>query len=213
MAPKDNTAREARGVSSPWSRFVQAIKADHATLQRYDEKYAADARPPSSLPRDLVSRIGFQMMACLRLVRLCDEARVPLAPKVLTRLVRHVYGSDIHWDAQIDDGVVLVHGMGIAMSHAARVRSGSIISQNVTIGDGIDPVTRRIGAPDVGKNVHIGAGATLIGPITIGAGSKIMPGVVLSRSVPPASLVEAPTPNVKPRGGAAAPREEPQGGS
>ncbi len=208
MNPRD-AAPEARDARSPWSRFVAAIRADHATLQRYDEKYAAGSRPPSSLTSDIASRIGLQMMACLRLVRLCRDAGVPLAPKVLTRAIRHLYGSDIHWDAQIDDGVVLVHGMGIAMSHAARVRSGAILSQNVTIGDGVDPVTRELGAPDVGEDVHIGAGATLIGPITVGAGSKIMPGVVLARSVPPNSLVEAPTPNVKPRGGGAAPRAEP----
>jgi serine O-acetyltransferase len=95
--------------------------------------------------------------------------------------------------------VMIVHGMGIAVSHAARVGPGVILSQNVTLGMGRHPETCEIGGPTVEKNVFIGPGATLLGPITIGAGSKIMPGCVVTRSVPPDSLVAAATPTVKQR--------------
>ena len=43
------------------------------------------------------------------------------------------------------------------------------------------------------------AGATVLGPITIGARTKIMPGCVVVRSVPPDSIVEAPPATVRPR--------------
>ena len=184
---------------SPWSRFVRSVRADHAMVRHYDAKYASRDRRVSPLPKDLVERIGLQMMAVLRLTRFFVDAGVPVAPKVLARLTRALYGADIHWDARFDDGIVIVHGMGLAISHAAHIGSGSILSQNVTIGDGTDPVTREVGAPTIKENVHIGPGATLIGPITIGAGSKIMPGVVLNQSVPPGSLVEAPAPVIRPR--------------
>jgi serine acetyltransferase len=45
----------------------------------------------------------------------------------------------------------------------------------------------------------VGPGATLLGPITIGAGTKIMAGVVLIQSVPPQSVVQSPTPIVRTR--------------
>src|SRR5262249_20694207 len=79
------------------------------------------------------------------------------------------------------------------------VGPGCILFQNVTLGMGIDPVTRKSGAPTVEANVHLMPGATLLGPITIGEGSKVMAGAVLTESVPADSLVETPSPNVKPR--------------
>jgi serine acetyltransferase len=54
---------------------------------------------------------------------------------------------------------------------------------------GIDPETGAMGAPTLERNVHVGPGATLIGPILVGEGTKIMAGSVLNRSVPPNSLV------------------------
>ena len=52
-----------------------------------------------------------------------------------------------------------------------------------------------------GSNVHVGVGATLVGPIVIGESSKVMAGCFVRTSVPPRSLVEAPAPIVRPRGG------------
>ena len=132
-------------------------------------------------------------------MRFFSDAGVPLAPKIVSRLIRYVHGADIHWDAELAPGVVIVHGMGIAVSHAARVASGALLSQNVTLGKGRHPETGEIGGPTIEKNVFLGAGATLVGPITIGAGSKVMPGCVVLRSVPPDSLVAAATPIVRPR--------------
>lgn len=180
-------------------RFASAVRADHDMLRHYDDKYAPEERPPRALARDLVQRLGFQMMTAYRLMRLFAEAGVPLAPQVMGRLIRLLYGADIHYDARFAEGVVIVHGMGIAVSHAARVGSGVILSQNVTLGDGVDAQTRTAGAPTIEEGVHVGPGATIIGPVTIGARSKIMPGAVVRESVPGGSLVETPAPRVVPR--------------
>jgi serine O-acetyltransferase len=87
----------------------------------------------------------------------------------------------------------------MAISHGARVGRGCILNQGVTLGAGIDPHTRETGAPRLEENVHVGAGATLIGPITIGANTKIMPGALVLSSVPPGSLVEVPAAIARPR--------------
>ena len=92
-----------------------------------------------------------------------------------------------------------IFGLGLAISYAARVRHGCILFQNVTLGYGPDPETKVGGAPLLEKNVHVGIGATLYGPITVGEGTKIMAGCVLSRSVPARSIVEAPVPQTSPR--------------
>jgi serine acetyltransferase len=78
-----------------------------------------------------------------------------------------------------------------------------ILAHSVSLGEGIDPVTRAVGGPNIEEFVHIAPGAILIGPITIGARSKIMPGAVVLTSVPPDSLVESPPCRIGPRAGRA----------
>jgi serine acetyltransferase len=191
---------------SAWARFVASVRADHAQQLEFDQRYTSDVRESGgALARDLVQRIGLQMMAAYRLMRLMRELGVPVAPKIASRMIRFFYGSDIHWNAQLADGVTIVHGMGLAISGAAKVGSRCLIFHNVTLGEAIDPKTRATGAPTIEDDVHIGPGATLLGPITIGSGSKIMAGTVVTQSVPRNSLVEAPTPfvisRVRPRDG------------
>lgn len=180
-----------------WRGMVDAVREDHAMLRHYDAKYTGglrDGRAP--LVRDLVTRIGFQMLGAYRVMRFCVDAEIPLAPRVASRMIRHLYGSDIHWEARLEPGVVIVHGMGLAVSRAARVERGVILFQNVTIGLGTDPESGQVGAPHVERDVHVGSGSTLIGPITLGARCKVTANCLLRASVPPDSLVEAPAPTV-----------------
>jgi serine O-acetyltransferase len=186
-----------RRVRRAWRDMANAVREDHAMLHHYDWKYAAGARDPSSaLVRDLITRVGFQLIAACRVMRFCADTGLPLAPRIASRMIRHVYGADVHWEAQLEPGIVLVHGMGLAVSRAARVQRGAILFQNVTLGMGIDPETRNVGAPTIERDVHVGAGSTLIGPITLGARSKVTANCLVRASVPPDSLVEAPPPTV-----------------
>jgi serine O-acetyltransferase len=199
VTPRSFGARLDR-TRSAWRSMVDAVRADHAMLRHYDAKYAGDLRGADSrLARDLVTRIGFQMLAACRVMRFCVDAEIPLAPRVASRMIRHAYGSDVHWEAQLEPGIVIVHGMGLAVSRSARVDRGAILFQNVTLGMGTDPATRSIGAPLVECDVHVGAGSTLIGPITIGARSKVTGNCLVRSSVPADSLVEAPEPVVSAR--------------
>jgi serine O-acetyltransferase len=111
----------------------------------------------------------------------------------MSRFIRHIYGADVHWNADIAPGVQIVHGMGIAISPKARIGRNVILFQNVTLGESSG------GAPDVGANVHIGPGATLLGPIVIGADSKIVAGTVVRESIPASSIVGGTEPPVRAR--------------
>ena len=66
-------------------------------------------------------------------------------------------------------------------------------------GMGRDGESGRNGAPVLEEGVQVGAGASVLGPITVGAYTKIMPNAVLTGSVPPKSLVETPAPAIRPR--------------
>jgi serine O-acetyltransferase len=139
--------------------------------------------------------VGFQIIAGYRVMRFFHEAQIPLGAKLVSRAIRFVYGSDIHWEARIAPGVVVVHGMGMAISRSACVGKGSILFQNITLAESADR-TRNVGAPQLGERVHVGPGSALIGPITVGSDTKIVAGSTLLESVPSGSRVEAPPPRV-----------------
>ena len=172
-----------------YRQLKSSIVADYDSIRRYRAKYHGEHIPARRLPLDLVRKIGLQMMASVRLMQTLEAARVPLLPQVVSRLIRHVYGAEIHWRAGISPGVLVIHGTGLVVSHAARIAPGCILFQHVTLGEGIHPETRKVGAPSLGIDVHVGPGATLLGPIEIGDRTKIMAGAVVTRSVPADSLV------------------------
>jgi len=181
------------------SDFARAVRADYGSMQRYRQKYHAEAIPLARMPVDAVKKIGFQMMVATRAMQLVRDLHVPLGGQVASRLIRHLYGAEIHWDTTVHGGVCIVHGNGLVLSHRAKVGEGCILFHNVTLGEGLDPVTKESGAPTLGKDVHVGPGATLLGPIHVGDGTKIMAGTVLTRSVPPNSLVRPAEPVVTTR--------------
>ncbi len=184
--------------------FASSVRADFGSMQRYREKYHQEKISLLRLPVDAVRKVGFQMLVATRTMRLLRDAHIPLGPQIASRVIRHLYGAEIHWDSEIADGVSIVHGTGLVLSHGATIGPGCILFHNVTLGEGLDPETKEAGAPTLGRDVHIGPGATLLGPITVGDGTKIMAGAVLTRSVPPNSLVKPPDAEVTVRGIASA---------
>jgi serine acetyltransferase/GT2 family glycosyltransferase len=176
---------------------IRSIEADHQMMHGYDQKYAVGEPRGGSLLKDLIYRAGFQMMVGVRLMRFCKEAGVPVAAKVVSRGIRFIYGSDVHWDAQFADGVCIVHGYALGICAGAKIGPGVILAHCVSIGEGRDAVTKEIGAPTLEENVHLGPAAILLGPIVVGKGSKIAAGAVLRQSVPPGTVVEAPPPRIR----------------
>jgi serine O-acetyltransferase len=128
-------------------------------------------------------------------MRLMRDLRFTLPAKLGSRMIRHVYAAELHWDAELAPGVMIVHGNGLVISHAAKVGTGCVLFQHVTLGESMHPETREVGAPVLEPDVHVGVGAVLLGPITIGRGTKIGPQCVLTRSVPAGCVVE-PVPAV-----------------
>jgi len=192
-------AIEGKGVVANARSALAAIRADHDATRRQRLKYHGEEIPAGRIWVDLVRKVGFQMLTWYRVMRFFRESRIPLVPQLLSRLIRHLYGAEIHWDTRIEPGISIVHGVGLVLSHAAVVGSGCILFQHVTLGESVDGTSGAIGAPCLGRDVHVGPGATLLGPITVGEGTKVMASAVLMRSVSPLSLVQAPEAAVVPR--------------
>jgi serine acetyltransferase/GT2 family glycosyltransferase len=184
------------GPAALAAKMVADLRADHAAMRRGDAKYGAVERR-GSLLGDAVTRVGFQMMIAYRMMRWLRGTGLRTLARIASRLIRHLYGAELHWDAELAPGVVIVHGTGLVLSQASRVGSGCVLFHGVTLGWSIHPETRAVGAPVLEADVHVGPGATLLGPITIGRGTKISAASVLMQSVPAQSIVQAPAPHVR----------------
>ena len=102
-------------------------------------------------------------------------------------LSRKRTGVEIHPGATIGKSVMIDHGYGVVIGETAEIGDNCILYQGVTLGGtGKDTGKRH---PTLENDVMVSAGAKVLGPLTIGAGSKIGAGSVVLKSVPPCSTV------------------------
>jgi len=199
------------GPMAAWSNFRRATRIDFAVNTEGRAKYLAEA-PGRSWIGYVITNIGFQMVFAIRVMRLLRDSGLRLFAKFASRMIRHMYAAEIHWDAEFAPGLAIIHGNGLVVSHAAKVGEGAVLFHNVTLGVGIAADTGEMGAPTLERNVHVGPGSTLLGPVVLGEGSKVMAGSVLNRSVPAQSLVRPAEAEILPRSGRRAPRANVIGG-
>jgi serine O-acetyltransferase len=169
--------------------FRHALQEDFAFMRRARAKYLNDDMSESAFPVEVAKKIGLQMMVAVRTMHLVRDAGAPMGAQVVSRMIRYVYGAEIHYQSQWAAGVNIVHGNGLVVGSGAIIGPGSVLFHNVTLGDAFDKTTGRIGGPILVSNVHVGPGCALLGPITIGEHSKLMAGSTLDCSVPARSLV------------------------
>ena len=107
-------------------------------------------------------------------------ARTPA--RVLSSMARAVTGVDIHPETTIGRRVFIDHATGVVIGQTAEVGNDVVIFHGVTLGGvAMTPGKRH---PTVGDHVMIGAGAKVLGPITVGAGVKIGANAVVVKDVP-----------------------------
>ena len=102
-------------------------------------------------------------------------------------LSQHCTGVDIHPAASLGSGIFIDHATGVVIGETAEVGDDVTIYQGVTLGGtSLEHVKRH---PTIGNRVTIGAGAKILGPITVGDDSRIGANAVVVKSVPPNSVV------------------------
>jgi serine O-acetyltransferase len=115
------------------------------------------------------------------------DAGVPLLPRTIASVARSVTGIEIHPAAKIGTGFFIDHGMGVVVGETADIGANVTLYQGVTLGGTGFATGKR--HPTVQDNVTIGSGAKLLGPITVGHGSKIGANSVVIHDVPANSTV------------------------
>lgn len=120
-------------------------------------------------------------------------ARAPFSVlyRMMFRMVRNRYGIELPYTAQVGRRVVFEHQHGIVIHGHAQIGDDCVIRQQVTLGN------RHLGqpgdAPRLGRGVNVGAGAKILGAVTIGDDASIGANAVVLHDVPAgASAVGVP---------------------
>ncbi len=126
---------------------------------------------------------GFQALQAQRVAHwLWGQGRETLAFHIQSR-ASELFQVDIHPAAPVGRGVFVDHGTGIVVGETASVGDGVSILQGVTLGGtGAHTGDRH---PKIGRGVLLGAGAKVLGPITVGDFAKVASGSVVLKPVPP----------------------------
>jgi serine O-acetyltransferase len=125
---------------------------------------------------------GVQAILAHRVAHAFHGNGASLVPRVIVYATRALTGIEIHPGARIGDDFFIDHGSGVVIGETAEIGSRVTIYQGVTLGGtGFQRGKRH---PTVEDNVTIGSGAKLLGPITVGHGSKVGANTVVVADVP-----------------------------
>lgn len=130
---------------------------------------------------------GFHALWHYRMAHKLWTIGFKLTARCLSALSRFFTGIEIHPAAKISNTVFIDHGMGVVIGETAEIGNQVIIYQGVTLGSvSLEKGKRH---PTIEDNVTVGAGAKVLGPITIGKHSRIGANAVVLKSSPPNSIV------------------------
>ncbi len=160
--------------------IIESVRADLLAISERDSACC-------SLVTPLLYFKGFHALQAYRVAHwLWQQGRNSLALFLQNR-ISAVFGVDIHPAAQIGKGIMFDHATGIVIGETAIVEDNVSIMQSVTLGGtGKEAGDRH---PKVRRGVLIGAGAKILGNITVGECAKIGAGSVVLKDVPSRATV------------------------
>jgi serine O-acetyltransferase len=141
--------------------------------------------------RDPAARSAWEVLTCYpglhaivmhRLAHACWRSHRRWTGRFISQIARFLTGIEIHPGATIGRRVFIDHGMGVVIGETAEVGDDCYFYHQVTLG-----VARTMGGkrhPTVGNNVIIGAGAKVLGPITVGDNARVGSNAVVVDNVP-----------------------------
>ncbi len=113
--------------------------------------------------------------------------RVRFIARMGSQVTRWLTGIEIHPGATIGRRFFIDHGMGVVIGETAEVGDDVMLYHGVTLGGRQREGGKR--HPTLGDGVAVGAGAKVLGPITIGSRSVIGANAVVTKDAPPDSIL------------------------
>lgn len=156
-------------------RAINKIKEDIKVI--YEKDPAA-----TNLAEVLFCYPGLQALISHRIAHKLAYWGVPFLPRFISYLTRIITGIEIHPKAQIGNRFFIDHGEGVVIGETTIIGDDVLIYQQVTLGGTGNEHGKR--HPTIGNGVIIGAGAKILGNITIGDNTRVGAGSVVVENVP-----------------------------
>lgn len=156
-------------------KFLRTIKEDIKTIYKKDPA-------AHNLFEVILCYPGFHALLLHRISHKLYIWKVPVIPRMISTFSRFLTGIDIHPGAKIGRRFFIDHGMGVVIGETAEIGDDVLLYQGVTLGGTSSKPEKR--HPTLGRGVVVGAGAKVLGNITIGAYSKVGAGSVVVDDVP-----------------------------
>jgi len=142
---------------------------------------------PGYVIESLLFENGYQAVVMYRMASWFKHRGIPLLGPLIARISLFLTGVDIAPGARIGPGLRIAHGDGIVVGDRVVIGSDATLLHQVTIGAAS---LRRVDRmPHLGDDVFVGAGARLIGEITVGDEVFIGVNTIVLTDIPGASKV------------------------
>ncbi len=190
-----------RPPAGAWSR----LRRDLARLRAVKGRGAA-----RTLVDALLFDSGFQALAAHRLAHALHAAGIPALPALLRRWAIGACAVDILPHADIGGGCIVAHGVGLVVGGDTVIGEDCTLLHGVTLGE---VRFDELACPRLGDRVTVGAGAIVLGGITVGDDATVAAGAVVRRDVPAGARVAGvPARVIGPRRDPGTPPASPPGG-
>ncbi len=176
---------------------INAYKTTSTTVKKQRSIFAVMRRDVhAALERDPAARSAIEVVLSYsglhavwghRFAHWLWQHQLKLLGRLLSQLVRWLTGVEIHPGASIGQGLFIDHGMGVVIGETSEIGEDVTLYHGVTLGGTSLEKGKR--HPTLGDRVVVGAGAKILGAITIGEDTRIGANAVVVRSVPPNSVV------------------------
>lgn len=157
------------------SKILQTLKEDIGIIYKKDPA-------ATNLVEIIFCYPGFHALLLHRIAHKIWLWEVPVIPRLISTFSRFLTGIDIHPGATIGRRFFIDHGMGVVIGETTIIGDDVLLYQGVTLGGTSSKPEKR--HPTLGRGVVVGAGAKVLGNITIGNYSKVGAGSVVVNDVP-----------------------------
>jgi len=152
--------------------ILRAFREDLATARSHDPAARSDLEV-------FLAYSGLHAIWAYRLTHRLWRAGFRLPARLLSQFVRFLTGIEIHPGATIGRRFFIDHGMGVVVGETSIVGDDVMLYHGVTLGGRQREGGKR--HPTIEEGVAVGAGAKILGPITIGAGSVVGANAVVTK--------------------------------
>ena len=185
---------EVDAAARPWWRRAAAT-----VLEDLDAAVERDPAATSRAQMAIVSP-GLHAIWAHRVAHaMWQHEPLRLPARVLSNVARTVTGTEIHPGATVGRRFFIDHGMGVVIGETAEIGDDVMLYQGVTLGGRTLNKGKR--HPTLGNGITVGAGAKILGAVTLGDGSQIGANSVVVKDVAPGHVATGIPAKTRPLGG------------